>query len=91
MPKMDFKRLGKTAAGRPAELMVSVLQGNNALPVKLPGAGPRDGLVSVLHATAGSVDADITSTSSITYGGSLNPGVDIDTDKMTVTWYKFRG
>ncbi len=91
MPKFDAKRLGKTAAGRPAELMINILQGNDALPVALPGAGPRDGLVSVIHAAAGSTDADITSTASITYGGSLDPGTDLNTDKITVTWYKFRG
>ncbi len=89
MPKMDFKRLGKHAAGDPAELMVSVLTGNNSGLIALPGSSPRDGLVSVLRAAAGSAVADITSTASIVPGGSLSPGMDIDNAVLTVFWYRF--
>jgi hypothetical protein len=89
MPKMDFKRLAKWAAGDPAELCISVLTGNGAALVALPGSKARDGLVSVLHAAAGSAVVDITASASIVAHGSLSPGTNVGADTLTVTWYKF--
>jgi hypothetical protein len=89
MAKMDFKRLAKIAAGRPAVLTISILTGNGSAAIALPGSKARDGLVSVIHAAAGSAEVDITASASIAAYGSLLPGVDVGTDTLTVTWYKF--
>lgn len=88
MPKMDSRKLGARAAGKPAELCVNVVTGNQGNYVALPGSNEEDGLVSVFHAAAGSLWVDITATATLS-NGSISPGVDIDTDQMLVTWYKF--
>lgn len=88
MAKSDLRKLGRSNAGKPGELSISVIQGNQGNYVALPGSSTEDALVSVLHASAGSSLVDITATASIAHG-SVTPGVDIDTDKMLVFWYKF--
>jgi hypothetical protein len=97
MSASDQNRLARTAAGRPATLKVSVIQGNGAAPISLPDSRGRDGLVSVIHhGDSGSVVYDITSTASLVAGvaggdGSIVPGTNVGDDMLTVTWHRFRG
>lgn len=96
MPRFDFKRLAARAAGKPAELRISILRGNNSNPISLPGSRGRDGLVSVITVDSGgsAFKADITSTASLVAGaaghdGSIVPGANVGSDDLEVTWYKF--
>lgn len=93
MPKFNHKRLAKQAAGVPAELCVNTAVGNGTNSVLVSGGShaptARDGLVSALVASGGSAYTDITSTATLTTGGSLNPGQDIGTDPILVFWYRF--
>lgn len=98
MAASDQNRLARTAAGRPATLKVSVLQGDGTNPISLPGSeGQRGGLVSVIHhASDGSVATDITATASLVAGaagadGSIVPGTNVGDDKLTVHWHRYRG
>ena len=91
MPKMDFKRFAKTAAGDPPELSLSILNGNGTGYIALPGSSARDGLVSVIQDARGSAWVDITSTAEITAHGSLLPGTDVGADNLLVLWYHFEG
>lgn len=88
MAKSDLRKLGRSNSGKPGELSISLVQGNQGNFVALPGSSTEDSLVSVLHAAAGSSLADITSTATLAHG-SVSPGVDVDTDQLIVYWYKF--
>lgn len=90
--KEDLRKLARSAAGRPPELSISLIQGNDTAWVAVPGSKTGDLLVSVLHvnATGGSAWVDRTSTSELR-DGSLSPGADVNNGQLIVYWYKFHG
>ena len=91
MARFDRKRLGKHAAGVPADLKIAQITGSTTAAVLLPGVNThkRAGLVAAIRATGGSAYTSITSTASIVAGGSLVPGVNVLTDPILVFWYEF--
>lgn len=101
MPTTRYKnrRLAARAAGRPAQLCITAIQGAGTAPVTLSPAGfwPRanrgDQIVSVTQDQylGGSATVDRTKTANIAAGGSLTPGADVGNDNLRIAWYHFSG